>query len=176
MSLADLLTALALVGLVLGGALTLLREGQRAAALGSARAEAQQGARVALERLAREVRQAGRGLSGPETPALAVAEPSRIVIRVDRDGDGRSTGGPETVTWLVRDGVLRRNAGGGAQPIIEGVRDLVLTYRDARGEPTTEPGAVRAVGITLVTEPIAASGSAPRVQAVLTTEVRLRNR
>jgi Tfp pilus assembly protein PilW len=176
MSLADLLAALAVVGLVLGGTLTLLRAGEQAAALGSARADAQQGARVALERLAREIRQAGRGLADPEAPAISVAEPSRIVIHMDLDGDGRSATGRETITWLVRDGVLRRSAGGGAQPIIDGVRDLVLTYRDARDEPTTRPGAVRAVGIALTTESAAAAGPARRVPAVLATEVRLRNR
>lgn len=177
MSLADLLTALALVGVVMGGTLTLLRDGQQAAALAWARVEAQQSARVALERLAREIRQAGRGLSDGEAPAISVAEPSRIVIHVDLDGDGRSTAGPETVTWLLRDGVLRRSAGGGAQPIVNGVRDLVLTYRDAGGEPTAEPRAVRAVGITLRTEPARALGPPARgTLTVLSTEVRLRNR
>jgi type II secretory pathway pseudopilin PulG len=176
-SLADLLTALALVGMVMGGTLTLLRDGQQAAALAWARVEAQQSARVALERLAREIRQAGRGLSDGEAPAISVAEPSRIVIHVDLDGDGRSTAGPETVTWLLRDGVLRRSAGGGAQPIINGARDLVFTYRDAQGEPTAEAEAVRAVGITLMTGPADALGSpGRRTLAVLSTEVRLRNR
>jgi Tfp pilus assembly protein PilW len=177
MSLADLLAALALVGLVLGGTLTLLRDGQQASALGAARIEAQQSARLALERLAREIRQAGRGLTDPSAPALSAVEPSRIVIHADLDGDGRRAAGGETITWLVRDGVLRRNAGGGLQPIINGVRDFVLTYRDAEGQPTAEPGAVRAVGITLTTEPAGAGGSpARRPLAVLSTEVRLRNR
>jgi hypothetical protein len=176
MSLADLLTALALVGVVMGGTLTLLRDGQQAAALAWARVEAQQGARVALERLTREIRQAGRGLSDAEAPAISVAEPARIVLHVDHDGDGQSTGGPEVVTWFLRDGVLRRSAGGGAQPIVNGVRDLVLTYRDAHGEPTAEPGAVRAVGITLMTGPAEAGGRARRTLTVLSTEVRLRNR
>jgi type II secretory pathway component PulJ len=176
MSLADLLVALALVGMVLGGTLTLLRDGQQAAAAGAARVEAQQSARLALERLAREIRQAGAGLPASAGPALSVAEPSRLVIHADLDGDGEIAGRAETITWLLRDGVLRRSAGGGLQPIINGVRDLVLTYRDAHGEPATEPGAVRAVGITLTTEPAEAFGPTGRTLAVFSTEVRLRNR
>jgi len=57
----------------------------------------------------------------------------------------------ERVTYLLRAGerILRRDAGGGAQPVIEDVRGFRLTYLDRGGLPTTEAAAVTAVRIRL---------------------------
>ena len=173
MQLADLLAAFAVVGLVLAATLTVFAQGQRAYTQGAARVESQQTARVALARMSREIRQAGRG--GAAVSPIAIAEQSRIAIQHDLDGDGTATGRGETVTWLLSAGVLRRDAGGGAQPIVNGVRVLKLTYLDNRGRVTATPSAVRAVIITLTTEP-EHPGAGGRTLTTLTTEVRLRNR
>jgi Tfp pilus assembly protein PilW len=177
-SLADLLASLALLGLVMGATLALLSQGQQLYAQGAAHVEAQQSARIALERLAREIRQAGSGgAAAAGFPAISVAERSRIVLHLDIDGDGVEAARGETVTWLLAGSVLRRNAGGGAQPIINGVRDLVLSYTDDRGAPTTVPELVRAVAIVLITEADPVSrGPARRPGTTVMTEVRLRNR
>jgi hypothetical protein len=161
--LADLLAALAVVGLVFSATLTVFAQGQRAYVQGAARVESQQNARIALERMAREIRQAR---SGAGLAPVAVAEPSRIVIQQD-------SGKP--ITWQLSVDVLRRNAGAGAQPIINGVRALVFTYLDADGRSTTAPADVRAVVITLTTVP-EHPGAGGATQTKLTTEVRLRNR
>ncbi len=174
MSLAELLTSLAVLGLVLAAALTLLDEGQRVYTFGAARVEAQQSARAALDRMAREIRQAGWSRGAQPFPALSVAEPTRLVLHLDVDGDGVIAGNGETVTWLLRGRVLRRNAGGGAQPVINGVRHLEFRYRDAHGRPTTVPDEVRAVEITLITEPDPLPAGVPGIR--LSTSVRLRNR
>lgn len=173
MQLADLLAALAIIGLVLAATLTVFAEGQRAYMRGAARLESQQTARVALARLSREIRQAGRGGSG--VSPIAIAERSRIALQHDLDADGKAAGRGETVTWLLSAGVLRRDAGGGAQPIVNGVRALELTYLDESGRSTATPGAVRVVAITLTTEPEHA-GAGSRTLTTLTTQVRLRNR
>jgi hypothetical protein len=107
-----------------------------------------------------------------------VAEPARIVLHVDDDGDGVIAGPRETVTWtLTADRVLRRNAGGGAQPIVNGVRELAFAYLDAAGAPTAVAADVRSVVIALTTEPdhLAADPSR-RATTTLRTQVRLRNR
>ena len=171
--LADVLTALALVGLVFSATLTVFAQGQRAYTLGAARVESQQSARVALARIARELRQAGSG--GGTLPPIAIAEPARVVIQHDLDGDGVAAARGETVTWQLSAGVLRRNAGAGAQPIVNGVRALALSYLDADSRPTTNPAAVRTVVITLTTEP-EHPGAGGVTLTKLTTEVRLRNR
>jgi Tfp pilus assembly protein PilW len=175
-SLADFLTAMAVLGLVLSGTFTLLLQSQRIYADGVARVEAQQGARIALDRLARELRQAGSGDGLAIGPAISVAERTRIVLHIDLDGDGVAADRRETITWRLAAGVLRRDAGAGAQPIIEGVRDFTLTYRDERGASTAEPAAVRSVGITLTTGADGAPGATRLLATTLSTEVRLRNR
>jgi type II secretory pathway component PulJ len=168
-TLTDLLASVAVLGLVLSATVIALDQGQRAYRHGVARVEAQQAARIALERMAREIRQAGTGLA---PAALSVAERARIVLHFDLDGDGVASGRREVVTWLLAGRVLRRDAGGGAQPIIEDVRDLELTYFDVAGRATTTPDDVRAVGITLTTE----SGLLAAGATTMSTRVRLRNR
>jgi type II secretory pathway component PulJ len=176
-NLAELLVALAITGLLLGSLAGALDQGQRVYATGSARVEVTQNARVALARMAAEIRQAGRGPRPGDFLAIAAAEPSRIVLQQDLNGDGVIAGNGETVTWLLRDGVLRRNAGGGAQPIINGVRDLSFTYLDAAGAPAVSPAAIRVVGISLTTEPDHAhSRLAATAPHTVITQVRLRNR
>ena len=173
MSLAELLVALVTFGLVAAAAFTLLDEGQRAWAFGVARAETQQSARVALARLTGEIRAAGRGGRGFD--AVAVAAPDTIMLQQDLDGDGVIAARGERVTWRLAGTILRRDAGGGAQPIVNGVHALALTYFDAAGAPTTAPAEVRSVEIVLVTRPdYTVPGST--VSTVLTTRVRLRNR
>ena len=173
MSLADLLAALAMFALVAAGTFVVLDEAQRAWAFGAARAETQQSARVALARLAGEIRAAGRG--GQSFDAVALAAPDAIVLQQELDGDGVIAANGERVTWRLVGTILRRDAGGGLQPIINGVRGLTLTYFDAVGAPTSTPSAVRSVEIVLVAgSDYSVPGS--NASTVLTTEVRLRNR
>ena len=170
--LTEVLIAIALLGLVLSATLTVFAHGQRAYTQGAARVESQQSARLALARMARELRQAGGGSVLP----IAVAERSRVVIQRDLDGDGVASARGETVTWqLSAGGALRRNAGAGLQPIVNGVRSLELSYLDADSRPTTVPAAVRSVIIALTTEP-EHPGAGGATATKLVTEVRLRNR
>lgn len=173
MHLVDLLASLALSGLLLASTLSVFVQGQRAYAYGVARVESQQAARVALARIVRDLRQAGLG--GGAFPPLAVAAPSQLVIQCDLDADGIIGARGETITWLVSGGVLRRNAGAGAQPIVDGVRKLAFTYLDAGGRSTTSLAAVRVVAVTITTEPEHA-GASGGPGATFSTEVRLRNR
>jgi len=171
--LADLLVAVAVFGIVSAGMLTVLQESLRVYMVGAARAESQQSARVAVERLAAEIRTAGLG-PHPEIPAISIAEPSRIVLHHDLDGDG-IIGAGETITWRLSGATLRRDAGGGAQPIIDGVRRFTLEYLDASGNTVATVDDVRTVVITLVTD--AAWDLADRsIATTLSTRVRLRNR
>lgn len=177
MTLADLLVSTAVLGLTLGAMLTTLEQGQQAWAVGAARVEAQQSARAALAWLSAELRTAGQGPGPRSVPPLSAAEPTRVVLQVDRDGDAAATGVTEAITWRLAGDILRRDAGGGAQPVINGVRAFTLAYFDAAGAPTTDPAAVHRVAITLVTR--ADHATSPRARdlgPVFTTDVHLRNR
>jgi hypothetical protein len=173
--LTDLLVALAVVGFVMASNLLLVDQGQRAYQVGAARVEAQQTARIALIRIANDIRTAGSSLAHPAFPAVSVAEPSRLVLHRDWDGDGVIAGTRDTVTWFLDGTTLRRNAGGGAQPIIDGARALAFAYFDAAGAPATAPEDVRSVRVTLTTGAAArTTGAAART--TVTTHIRLRNR
>jgi type II secretory pathway component PulJ len=177
MNLAELLVSIALVGLVLGSLLAALDQGQRAYATGSAGVEVTQNARVALARMATEIRQAGRGPHPDRFPAIAVAEPARIVLQHDLNGDGVIAGAGETITWRLSGTVLRRDAGGGAQPIINGVTGLTFAYLDAEGQPAASLAAIRIVTIDLTAAPThTASVLAATSAHTFSTQIRLRNR
>jgi type II secretory pathway component PulJ len=173
MTLAELLVTLALVGLLAAATVGLLEQGQRAWAAGAARAETQQSARVALMRIVADARAAGFG--GSVFDAVVVAEPQRVVFQQDVDGDGELAGAGERITWRLAGAVLRRDAGGGAQPIINGVRALEFRYFDAAGGVASTPADVRSIAVTLTTEPERGATSASPT-ATLGTRVRLRNR
>ncbi len=175
MHLADLLVAVAVFGAVSAGMFTVLAESLRVYTIGAARAESQQSGRIALERLAGEIRTAGLGPRAAAFAAIAVAEPARIVLQRDLDGDGTIGGPGETITWRLTGATLRRDAGGGAQPVADGVRSFALEYLDASDRAAAAPDEARTVVITLVTE--ASWALADRsVATTYTTRVRLRNR
>jgi hypothetical protein len=175
-SLAQLLVATALTGVMLSGLWTALDEGQRVYASGSAQVEIAQSGRVGLQRLVNELREAGHGPHPERFTAIALAEPSTIVLQQDLDGDGAIFGNGETVTWLLRGSVLRRNAGGGAQPIINGVTQFLLTYLDGRGTVTTRLPDIRVVQVRLTVGAAVPSVLSATAPYTLTTQVRLRNR
>jgi len=175
-TLADLLVSCSVLALVVGATLITLEQGQRAWAVGAARVEAQQSARAALTWLAEEIRAAGQGIAGRHA-ALSVAEPTRVVLHIDKNGDGLIALSGETITWRLDTDILRRDTGGGAQPVINGVRAFALAYFDAGGAPTTDPAAVRRVRITLGTRADhARSLAGAGVGAMVTTEAHVRNR
>ena len=81
----------------------------------------------------------------------------------------------ETITWRLVGTTLRRDAGGGAQPVIDGVSGLRSNTGTRRATPSATADEVRTVVITLVTE--AAWDLADRsVATTFSTRVRLRNR
>lgn len=175
MHLADLLVAMAVFGVVSAGMSTVLQESLRVYTIGVARAESQQSGRIAVERLAGEIRSAGLGPRRAAFSAIAVAEPTRIVLQHDIDGDGMIAGPGETITWRLTGATLRRDAGGGAQPVIDGVREFALDYLDASDHAVATADEARTVVITLVTE--GAWGPADRSSVTTyVTRVRLRNR
>ena len=175
-SLVELLVVLAVIGFVMAGTLGLLVVGMKSYALGAARVEAQQAARVALERMVKELRAAGYDPTGAGLAAIAESEPTRVAFHVDANGNGVIDPTRERIVFLLRDGVLRRDAGGGAQPIVEGVRRFELSYFDRAGIATADPAQVRSIRVRVETGH-ASPGSSPGITPGITmdTEVSLRN-
>lgn len=177
-TLVELLVALAVVGLVLAATVGLLQQGQQGYLLGVAGLEAQQSARVALQRMAREIRNAGFDPVGAGFPPIVNPTVTSVTLQNDLNGNGMIDARGETVTYLLRGTTLRRNAGGGAQPIIEGAQALTFTYLDADGVPTAVPERIRTVTIALTVRPDPALVALPAstLAVALRTQVRVRNR
>jgi hypothetical protein len=170
----DLLVALAVGGAVMAASGMLLHQGLQAWVWGVSRVEAQQSARYALERMTGELREAGYDPTVAGFAAVVVAEPARIVFQRDFNGNGVVDATRERVTYVLRAGetTLRRDAGGGAQPVIEGVRAFRLTYLDRAGLETTNPAAVRAVRVRLE---VGDRGLGGGTGIVMETQATLRN-
>jgi type II secretory pathway component PulJ len=170
-SLVDMLVALAVAGGILAATVTLLHLGLRAWLWGAARVEAQQSARYALERMASELREAGYDPTAAGIAPVVMAESDRVAFQRDMNGNGVIDPTRERVTYLLRAGesTLRRDAGGGAQPVINGVRAFRLTYLDREGAETADPAAVIAVRVRLEVGDAGAG-------VVVETQATLRNR
>lgn len=177
-SLIELLVALAVSGLVLMATIGVLIQGQQSYLFGVAQLDAQQSVRVALERMAREIQAAGFDPTGADFPAIVSPSPTSLTIQRDLNGNGVIDATGETVTYLLRGTTLRRNAGGGAQPVIEGVQALAFSYLDAAGAPTSVPELIRTVVIVLTarSDPALGIPSQDAPAAAMRTQVRLRNR
>jgi len=169
-SLVEVVVATAILGLVMSATLSVLQSGLAAWGWGAGRVEAQQAVRAALERMAHELREAGYDPTDAGIEAVLVAEPTRIVFQRDINGNGLIDPTRERVTYLLRSGetTLRRDAGGGAQPLAESVRRLTLSYLDKDGAPTADPERIASVRIE-----IEAGRAGP--EATMATLVTMRN-
>ena len=170
-SLVDMLVAMAIGGGMLAASATLLHLGLHAWVWGAARVEAQQSTRYALERMASELREAGYDPTAAGIAPVVVAEPARVEFQRDLNGNGVIDPTRERVTYVLRAGesILRRDAGGGAQPVINGVRAFQLAYLDREGVETTDPAAVIAVRARLE---VGSAGTG----VLMETQATLRNR
>ncbi len=170
-TLVDLLVSLAIMGLVLAGVFGVLHGSLKAYGWGVGRVDAQQAARLALDRMVTELREAGYDPKGAGIEPVTVATPSSVTFQRDLNGNGIIDATRERVTFVLRPGesVLRRDAGGGAQPIINGVRRFSLTYLDGAGLPTVDPSRVAFVRIRVE---VGLTGPT----AVMLTDVLIRNR
>ncbi|MEW6276058.1 MAG: prepilin-type N-terminal cleavage/methylation domain-containing protein [Bacillota bacterium] len=109
LSLAELLTALAILGFVLGAIYQYFFYAQNSADRAFAEARAIQEARLVMERMGREVREAQPAIEDDEGREKAVERVSAAELRIytDVDGDGR----PEMVCYRLRDDILTLDRG-----------------------------------------------------------------
>lgn len=169
-TLAELLVGFAVLGLALASVVMVQKSGLNAYVFGSNRVEVQQNARVALERIAREIR---------EAQALTNQTATQLTLQTDWNGngvigeaiavmvDGVLRG--ERVTYRLTGTALERQESGvdaTFQTIMGGVEQLTLTYPSARTVSIT----VR----TRTEEGVPAGGLAD-TKSQITTTVQLRN-
>lgn len=202
-TMAELLVACAIIGLVMSGLLTLLLSGQQSFLIGAGQVEAQQNVRVAFDLLAREVRQAGYdptrvgfapivntgGAGMPTATALmlqndwnanGVIEPG-VVVPVGGNNRG------EQVRYAIINNRLTRQESaidGAPQVIIAGIdftgtAQPAFQYRDATGNVPAAPASIASVIMMLQTRPATTTATLMtmgNVHVRLSDTIRLRNR
>jgi prepilin-type N-terminal cleavage/methylation domain-containing protein len=172
-TLAELLTALAMVATVLAAAVMIESGALQAYVTGSNKTEVQQNARVALERMAREIRQATTN-PGTGQPGLTVATATSLSFYDQNTG---------LTTYVLNGTTLTRTANGVDEVIIGRVQvpPSQFAYRDINdtvlGVPVATPANVYRVDITIraASEDTVVTNGVADTRADLTTTVRLRN-
>jgi prepilin-type N-terminal cleavage/methylation domain-containing protein len=167
-TLAELLVATAVLGIIMLGVLTVQRQGLTAYQVGAARVEVQQNARAALETMFNEVRGA---------QAITAVPAGCGTGPVPTGGGGTSISvtdqGGTAIQYQVVGSDLQRNG----VVLVGGVQTLRIWCYDAAGALTATAANVRAVHVqvTTRTESGAAANSDRNQHAVMEARVRLRN-
>jgi prepilin-type N-terminal cleavage/methylation domain-containing protein len=169
-TLAELLVASAVLGLIMLGVFTVQRQGLRAYQVGAARVEVQQNARAALETMFNEIRSA-RTITAVLPAADCGTGPvptgggARTIVFRDQND--------VAVQYQLLSGELRRNG----VVLIGGVQTLRIWCYDVAGALTATVGSVRSVHVqvTTRTEAAASANSDRNQHAVMEARVRLRN-
>ena len=188
----ELLVVCALMGTVMAGVLSLLVVGQQSATTTAAKQDAQQNARMALERMIEEIREAGYLPVGPSCPgapavpcppfnyvfnvwAFAACAPKIITAAAVTDPvTGANRGEQIVYTFTLATGQLTRQeigVDGAAVVIAAGITNLAFTYLDQDNNVTAAAANIRTVTITITTQQ-----SAGQPSVTMVNRVRLRNR
>ena len=198
-TLAEMLVVCAIVGLVMASLLGLAMSGQKAYWFGTTQVDAQQTARIALDRMVKEIREAGYHPRNPDTnPTTCAAPPcyafdavgtaptsSSLTLQYDWNGDGTSAASGtvtdplvgtrgERVTYSFSSGTLtRQEIGVDGTPVAfsTGISALSFSYFAEDGTTTTTPASIRTVGVT-ITAQTATDGA----YVTMVDRIRLRNR
>jgi prepilin-type N-terminal cleavage/methylation domain-containing protein len=159
-TLAELLVAFAIVGLTLAAIAGIQQAALQAYVTGDKKAEVQQNARMALERIAHEIREA--------TAVTAGAASSITLVRP----------GGAVVTYALNAGTLTRNG----LVVIGGVVALTFAYRNVNdatlAAPVGAPATIRRVEVTIRTrteDPNVVAGDDYDARTEITTSARPRN-
>jgi prepilin-type N-terminal cleavage/methylation domain-containing protein len=198
----ELLVVCALMGTVMAGVLSLLLVGQQSAATTAAKQDAQQNARMSLERMIEEIRQAGYLPSGPTCPgapavpcppfnyvfnAITAQTATSLTIQNDWDGSAAITAvavtdpitgalrGEQIVyTYTPGTGQLtRQEIGVDGAAVVVAAGIINLAFTYLDQDNNV---AIAAANIRTVTITITTQQSAGQPQVTMVNRVRLRNR
>ncbi|MDP2701795.1 MAG: prepilin-type N-terminal cleavage/methylation domain-containing protein [Candidatus Rokubacteria bacterium] len=199
-TLAEMLVVCALLGTVMAGVLSLLMVGQQSATATMNKVDAQANARMGIDRVIAEIREAGYLPQGPQCPtapttpcppynyafpAITAQTATAMTVQNDWNADnviqaaavtdpitGAQRG--EQVVYSFNAGQLRRQEIGidGAPDVVAaGIIGLTYTYLDQNNAVTATAANIRTVTITMTTQQ-----SAGQPQVTMVHRVRLRNR
>lgn len=199
-SLTEMLVVCALLGVVMAGVLTLLMFGQQSATATSNKVDAQSNARIGIERMIEEIREAGYLPAGPSCPgapttpcppfnysfpAITAQSATGLTIQNDWNATGTiqttsitdpvsgATRGEQVIYSFSSGQLLRQEMGVDGSPVAlaSGITSLAFAYLDQNNVVTATATDIRTVTITLTTQQ-----SSGQPQVTMVHRVRLRNR
>ncbi len=119
----------------------------------------QQHARVAMDLVVREVIMAGydprhvnRDVNAGNDFYGIIHHPTQLMIKADLDGNGIPTDSNESIQFSHDQATftLRRDTGGGRQPLAEHIESFSIKYFDQNGRATTDSKEVRQIEIKII--------------------------
>ena len=149
-TLIELLVALSIQGILLAAVLATFTGQITAYDLQEQLNAMQQNARAAMSLVIREARTAGYDPAGAGSAGLTY-HPDRLIIAADHNGDGDLSDANEQVVYShdPTQRKLKRDTGGGGQPVAEDVQGFTVEHLDAAGNATTVDADIRRVRITV---------------------------
>ena len=156
MTLVELLIAMALLGVVMGGVTGSFVNQRKIMAIQNQRGALVQHAQAAMELITREFRTAGTNPTGAAfVPVTSNA--SQLEIRADVNGNGTTdtTNDPDEHLIYAYDATnkrITRDAGSGAQPLVEQIQAFTFQYLDSAGNATTVSSAIRQLQIRITVQ------------------------
>lgn len=168
-SLAELLVACAIMGLILAGVVLLQWHGQQAYVAGAARVEVQQNARLALDMITTEVRLA-QSVTAVGSACNNTSSGTNDITLSTWDS---ASSGWASVRYRLNGTLLERND----SPLIGGVQSLTIVCYDGNDGATATAADVRSITVSLTTqdEQTATSTGPSNQHATVQSRARLRN-
>lgn len=152
-TLSELLVAMAISGIVVGGAVMIFRTMVRSHNTQVELTTMQQNLRAAMFYLERNIRMAGFDPSGEADAGFAVIKTNRIAFTLDKDENGiiDSNWDERFDFRLDANNLVRIMPSTGASWLVsDNIEALNFVYLDVDGEPTSNPSSVRSVQVTIV--------------------------
>jgi Tfp pilus assembly protein PilW len=149
---------LTLLGIILRVVCTSFVSQRKAMAVQSERTVLIQQAQAAMDLLTRELRRAGTNPTGATfTPVTYSA--TQLEVRADLNGNGTTDTAADPDEHLIytydsTNKRITRNAGNGAQPLVENIQAFTFQYLDSAGNATTVNSAIRQLQISITAQTV----------------------
>ncbi len=187
-SFVELLVSTVFVSILMAMSYSFARAAFQNVQMQEAKSDAQEVVLMAIDLMSREIRLAGFSAGAQPLVAIRAADPQRVQVATDFDGDGQSDGANELVTYSYNESkqqLVRATGNASPQPLVRNVAPggVTFSYFDAAGAAIDAAGGmslddrrrVRRIDVTLRTELPNGASPGTAVPSTVSTSVCLRN-
>lgn len=157
-TLIEVVIALALSMVTVGAIYTIYVNQLKSQVVREDKLDMQQHARAAMDLIVQDLKMAGydpRQVNHDKSQVNdfdgIIYHPTQLVVKADLNGNGTPTDSNESIRFS-HDQVtfmLRRDTGGGRQPLAEHIEDFSVKYLDHAGRPTTDSTQIRQIELKI---------------------------